>query len=120
MDLFNEAYLQLERFGFSDATIHQRLIDEYNTARAAAPGFNYTESDTTRLLSDPTTWVPMYPADVYDIHVYADTPWNDPSLYAAGKTLPKPWFSCACTGPVKPTSSSGLSRGPPQHSRASA
>src|SRR5256714_5327462 len=93
MDLFNEAYWQLEQFGYSDAVIHRGLIDEYTAAQGAQPGFNCTVSDSTRLLKDYATWNAMYPADVYDIHVYDDTPWNDPGLYAAGKALQKPWFS---------------------------
>src|SRR2546423_2344811 len=93
MDLFNEAYWQLEQFGYNDSVIHQWLSDEYTAAHGAQPGFNYTVSDTTRLLKDYATWNAMYPADVYDIHVYDDAPWNNPGLYAAGKALQKPWFS---------------------------
>src|SRR5919201_1913883 len=99
MDLFNEAYYQLEQFGYSDAVIHQWLTDEYNAAHGAQPGFIYTVSDTTRLLKDYATWNAMYPVDVYDIHVYDDAPWNNPGLYAAGKALQKPWFvgEAGCT-----------------------
>jgi hypothetical protein len=93
MDLFNEAYYQLEKFGYSDDVIHQWLTDEYNAAHGAQPGFNYTVSDTTRLLKDYATWNAMYPVDVYDIHVYDDVPWDNPGLYAAGKALQKPWFA---------------------------
>jgi hypothetical protein len=93
LDLFNEAYLQLERFGLSDEVIHRWLQDEYDAAHGAAPGFNYTVSDTTRLLKDYRSWRTMYPADVYDIHVYDDTPWAHADLYARGKALGKPWFS---------------------------
>jgi hypothetical protein len=93
MDLFNEAYWQLEQFGYSDSVIHQWLQDEYGAAHGAQAGFNYTVSDTTRLLKDYATWNAMYPVDVYDIHVYDNAPWGDPGLYAAGKALQKPWFA---------------------------
>src|SRR5919204_476704 len=99
MDLFNEAYYQLEKIGYSDDVIHQWLTDEYNAAHGAQPGFIYTVSDTTRLLKDYATWNAMYPVDVYDIHVYDDAPWDNPGLYAAGKALQKPWFvgEAGCT-----------------------
>jgi hypothetical protein len=93
LDLFNEAYLQLERFGLSDEVIYRWLQEEYDAAHGAAPGFNYTVSDTTRLLKDDRSWGTMYPADVYDIHVYDDKPWAHAALYARGKALGKPWFS---------------------------
>jgi len=93
MDLFNEAYWQLEQFGYSDSVIHQWLTDEYNAAHGAQPAFNYTVSDTTRLLKDYSFWQDMYPVDVYDIHVYDDAPWNNASFYARALALQKPWFS---------------------------
>ena len=43
---------------------------------------SYTVSDTTRLLKDYRSWRTMYPVDVYDIHVYDDTPWAHADLYA--------------------------------------
>jgi hypothetical protein len=93
MDLFNEAYWQLEQFGYSDSVIHQWLVDEYDAAHGAQPGFIYTVSDTTRLLKDYSRWQGMYPGDVYDIHVYDDAPWNNASFYARALALQKPWFS---------------------------
>src|SRR5918911_3548226 len=93
MDLFNEAYYQLEQFGYSDSVIHQWLADEYDAAHGAQPDFIYTVSDTTRLLKDYSFWQEMYPVDVYDIHVYDDTPWNKASFYARALALQKPWFS---------------------------
>jgi len=92
IDLFNEAYYQLETLGFTDAVIHQWLTDMYATAKTAAPNLLYTASDTGRLLTAQSSWIPMYPVDVYDIHVYDDAPWNNVVKYANGLTLPKPWF----------------------------
>jgi hypothetical protein len=116
MDLENEAYYYLEQYfnqGRSylgtftqcwtgraansvcvDRNItHPWLTDLYNAAHGAAPGFQYTVSDTTRLLKDYSYWHEMYPVDVYDIHVYDDAPWNNASFYARGLALQKPWFS---------------------------
>jgi len=116
MDRQNEAYYQMETYfnqgrsylgtftqcwtgsavdwGCVDQNItHPWLTDLYNAAHGAAPGFNYTVSDTTRLLQNYSFWNGMYPVDVYDIHVYDDAPWNDASFYANGRALQKPWFS---------------------------
>jgi hypothetical protein len=76
------------------------LHDLYTTAKAAGPGLSFTVSDTGRLLTTDTShyssqswWVSMYPVDVYDIHLYNDTPWNYASRWATGRNLPKPWFA---------------------------
>ena len=74
--------------------------DLYTTAKAAAPAFSYTVSDTGRLLTTGTgpyssqAWqVSLYPVDVYDIHLYKGTPWTQSARWSSGLTLPKPWFS---------------------------
>jgi hypothetical protein len=76
------------------------LKDMYGTAKAAGPSLNFTVSDTGRLLTTSTasyssqaSWVSMYPVDVYDIHLYNNTPWNYASRWATGRSLPKPWFA---------------------------
>ncbi|HZT96487.1 MAG TPA: hypothetical protein VFB34_06585 [Chloroflexota bacterium] len=77
--------------------VHPWLVDLYNTARAASKRFLYTEADTGRLLTtnaaDQRYWISMYPADVYDIHAYAGTPWLEAGRWASGRNLPKPWFA---------------------------
>ena len=109
VDLHNEVYFQTEahlanevRWNgsiCSTSCLDTNVIlpwvrDLYKTAKAAAPRFVYTASDTSRLLASPGAWQPMYPVDVYDIHLYEDEPWNDAAQYAeSAATLTKPWFS---------------------------
>jgi hypothetical protein len=107
LDLMNEIYFQGERALEGKVTIDGTvcdqscldnnvirpwLVDMYDAARAAAPGFLYTASDTGRLLRGQSTWIPYYPVDIYDVHVYDLAPWNNAFTYAMGSTLPKPWF----------------------------
>jgi len=77
--------------------VHPWLMDLYRTARSASPYFLYTEADTGRLLTTSESrqryWVSMYPADVYDIHVYAASPSHEASRWRTGRRLPKPWFA---------------------------
>jgi hypothetical protein len=108
IDLMNEAYYQSEshladKVSSNGARCSAACLDAnvilpwltalYDVARAAAPGFLYTVSDTGRLLKDPIRWISRYPVDVYDIHVYDDAPWNNEATYARGINLPKPWFA---------------------------
>ncbi len=80
--------------------------DLYTTAKAAAPAFSYTVSDTGRLLTTGTgpyssqAWqVSLYPVDAYDIHLYSDAPGTETARWSSGLTLPKPWFAgeAGCT-----------------------
>ncbi len=77
--------------------VHPWLIDLYRTARAASTRFPYTVADTGRLLTqnqnDQRYWISMYPVDVYDIHLYENSPWTDPARWRTGLKLPKPWFA---------------------------
>jgi len=79
------------------AIIHPWLTALYRVSRRASHRFLYTESDTGRLLTaDGATqahWISMYPVDVYDIHAYANAPWQDVSRWETALHLPKPWFS---------------------------
>jgi hypothetical protein len=95
-----------QRLTSDDATcvdvniVYPWLRDLYATARAAGPGFNYTVSDTGRLLTTSTApygsqrwWVSLYPVDLYDLHLYVDAPWTEASRWATGRNLPKPWIA---------------------------
>jgi hypothetical protein len=109
IDLQNEAYFQIEshlegsvsRSGApcDDTCMDTNVIlpwirDLYRAAKAAAPRFLYTVSDTDRLMEDPGVWIPRYPVDVYDIHFYEDDPWNRSAEYAeSARSLTKPWFA---------------------------
>lgn len=120
MDLETEPYYQLEQY-FNDAShlhafgscsngtgtarndcvdreiIHPWLLDLYRTARSASTAFKYTFADTGRLLTADRAaqdfWISMYPVDVYDIHMYDDTPWNDTARWNSFVNLDKPWFA---------------------------
>lgn len=97
MDLQNEAYYQLEQYYGASMTVDTTIIypwvrDLYNVAVSAAPQFRYTVSDTGRLLTDYATWAPLYPADVYDIHLYSDTPWANAAEWQNATRLRKSWF----------------------------
>jgi hypothetical protein len=95
VDTCNECYFQLERFGLSDAAIHSFVHDAYTAVKSGDPSLAVTVSDVTRLLKDYGTWGPQYndAVDVYDIHAYSDTPWNETALWAKAQSLPHPWFS---------------------------
>jgi hypothetical protein len=89
-DLFNEPYNLLGREGglprppaadpvspnYSDQTVRSWMLDEYRTARCAAPNAWFTFSDTTELYwrSPPHAALYAGAVDYYDIHVYDDTP----------------------------------------------
>jgi hypothetical protein len=89
-DLFNEPYNSLGREGglprppaanpvspnYSDQTVRTWMLDEYRTARCAAPNAWFTFSDTTELYwkSPPDTALYAGAVDFYDIHVYDDHP----------------------------------------------
>ncbi len=119
VDLQNEAYYQLEVYfnnpsnlgaftqclsgsggtdwGCVDNTIiHPWLNDLYSTAKSAAPNLLYTVSDAGGMLNANSMQQQqrenLYPVDVYDIHAYSDSPSSDPTRWASGKLLNKPWF----------------------------
>jgi hypothetical protein len=89
-DLFNEPYNSLGREGglrkppgpdpvspnFSDRTVRAWILDEYRTARCAAPNAWFTFSDTTELYwkTPPNTALYAGAVDFYDIHIYDDHP----------------------------------------------
>ena len=77
--------------------VHPWLISLYRTARAASHRFLYTESDTGRLLSTDAAqqeyWMGMYPADIYDIHMYDSRPWLNLVRWRTALNLPRPWIS---------------------------
>jgi hypothetical protein len=109
IDFQNEVYFQNEyaltgKVIWNGSTCSSSCLDQnvilpwikdlYAAAKAAAPNFLYTASDTKRLMDSPNTWQPMYPVDVYDVHFYKDDPWNYASGYAAAAaTFTKPWFA---------------------------
>jgi len=120
VDLQNEAYYQLEAYfnnpsnlgaftqcqsgsggtdwGCVDNTIiHPWVNDLYTTAKSAAPGLLYTISDAGGMLNANSTEQQqrenLYPVDVYDIHVYNNSPASDPARWASGRLLNKPWFA---------------------------
>jgi len=82
--------------------IHPWLVKLRAAAIAGDASMNYTVSDTGRLITATSTWLPMYSdvADVYDIHAYDSDPWDPASsshpfgynAWATAATLGKPWF----------------------------
>jgi hypothetical protein len=103
-DLFNEPYNSLGREGglrrppaanpvspnYSDQTVRTWMLDEYRTARCAAPNGWFTFSDTTELYwkSPPNTALYAGAVDYYDIHVYDD----HPTARGWHATLDKPYI----------------------------
>jgi hypothetical protein len=118
VDLQNEAYYQLEVYfnnpsnlgaftqclsgsggtdwGCVDNTIiHPWLNDLYSTAKSAAPNLcipSPTLAACSMRIVCSSSSENLYPVDVYDIHAYSDSPSSDPTRWASGKLLNKPWF----------------------------
>jgi hypothetical protein len=102
-DLFNEPYNSLGADGglgkppgpdpvspnYSNQTVRAWMLDEYRTARCAAPNAWFTFSDTTELYwkSPPDTALYAGAVDYYDIHIYD----NHPSVRDWRGTLDKPY-----------------------------
>jgi len=111
-DLFNEPFNLLGREGglrnppnpdpvspnFSDRTVRAWILDEYRTARCAAPNAWFTVSDTTELYwrTPPDTKLYAGALDYYDIHVYTD----HPTARDWRTTLDKPYVLAEVGGSV--------------------
>ncbi len=118
VDLENEAYLQLDEYfqnrahlgAFTQCAqhgvswncletriIHPWLSDLYATAKATAPSFLYTVSSDGDLLTTDRLrqayLLRLYPVDVYDVHLYSNTPWREKARWASSRWFDKGWFS---------------------------
>jgi hypothetical protein len=105
IDVFNEAYYQLQaQNGFSPANeekIHQFLIDMVHAGKSAPNGtaFKYTVSNAGGTLLTTNTakqrrLIRLYDmVDVYDLHVYENSPQLQLSRWQSAANLHKPWFA---------------------------
>jgi hypothetical protein len=78
-----------------DETLSRPFFDDLHQAlEKAAPRFTYTLSALRAELLGPDQdyWIPMYPVDVYDVHLYVTDPGSSTALFARATKLPRPWF----------------------------